>query len=324
VLRIVVLGAGASGERHARAFAALPDECVLTGVYDSDLPTATATAEALDLPVLDGMVAALDADAAIVAGEVERRVRLGRAALEGGLDVLFEPPLAAAVNDTHALRSALVRAPRRPVAMVAGDLLFDPTVAALRRLVADAREPLISVHAEHVLASAPGPVPRRDSDVVTELMAGQLQVALSIADQPVAATQATGRSLRPGTPLDHAHALLTLEDDAVISLIASRAGGPAVRRIVVTTAGARLTAELDARTIDAVRTARDRGVVQATAEQMAVEGPEPPLEQARAFVRCVQRRTPAKVGIAQAVLAQEALTAITRRIGLVGSRPASR
>ena len=167
MVRAIVLGAGAAGDRHARALRALADVCVLAGVYDPDPEAAKRLAMELGVPWLETLEPAFEeAHVAIVGGTVEQRPPLARAALERGLDVLIEPPLAPTVELAHSLLSAIVRAPRRPIAQVAFDEHFDPTVRELRAMVAD--QTLIAVHAERMNPAVAGPTP--EMDVVSELM----------------------------------------------------------------------------------------------------------------------------------------------------------
>jgi predicted dehydrogenase len=321
MVRAIVLGAGAAGERHARAFRALADRCVLAGVYDPQADAAKALAMELGIPWLEALEPALqEAHVAIVAGSLDQRPALARAALERGLDVLIEPPLASTVELSHSLLSAIVRAPRRPIAQVAFDEHFDPTVRELRALVAD--QTLIAVHGERMDPSATGPTP--DLDVVAELMAQDLQFVMGLTGEPIAATQAVGRRVRRGGPIDHAQALLVMEDDLVASLVASRAGAAHVRRIWVTTTQAEIMADLDARTIEAVRTTSTVGRHESIAQRIELPPENAAVAQAAAFLRCVERRTSPDVGIGQAIACQEAALAIVKRIELIAHRPALR
>jgi predicted dehydrogenase len=322
MVRALLLGAGAAGERHARALRGLADRCALVGVHDPDPEAARATAQALDVPVLEHLDAALDsADAAVVAGALGQRPSLVRRALERGLDVLIEPPLAPTADLAHGLLSAVVRSPRRPVAMVAFDEHFDPTVRELRELVAD--QALISVHVERMDPAVPGPTP--DVDVVQDLMQQDVQFVLALSGETIAATQAAGRRVRRGGPVDHAQALLVLEDDLVASLVASRAGGTRVRRITVVTQQARVSADLDAHTIEVVRTTETGGGRhEAIAQRIVVPSQDATLAQADTFLRYVERRTSPEVGIGTAIACQEAAMAILKRIELVAHRPAAR
>ncbi|HMJ33082.1 MAG TPA: Gfo/Idh/MocA family oxidoreductase [Baekduia sp.] len=322
-MRAIVLGAGLAGERHARAFRVLADRCLVAGVYDPDPEAARKLAMTLGVPLLEELEPAFqEAHVAIVAGTVESRPSLARAALEQGLDVLIEPPLATTVDLAHGLLSAIVRAPRRPVAMVAYDEHFDPTVRELRTLVAN--QTLVAVHAERMdPVVVGGPTP--ELDVVQDLMQRDLQFVLALTGEPIAATQAAGRRVRRSGPLDHAHALLVMEDDLVASLVASRAGGTRLRRLRVTTTQAEITADLDAGTIVAVRsTDTTAGRHESIAQRVALPFEDPAVTQAAAFLRYHERRTAPEVGIGMAIACQEAALAILKRIELVAHRPALR
>jgi predicted dehydrogenase len=321
MVRAIVLGAGPAGERHARAFRALADRCLLAGVYDPVPEAAKQLAMTLGIPWLEALEPAFqEAHVAIVGGTVEHRPRLARAALEAGLDVLVEPPLAATVELAHGLLSAIVRAPRRPVAMVAFDEHFDPTIRELRALVAD--QTLVSVHADRMDPAAVGPAP--ELDVVHALMAQDLQFVLALSGEPIAATQAAGRRMRRGGPIDHAQALLVMEDDLVASLVASRAGGAHVRRVWVTTTQAEIAADLGTRTIEAQRTTATIGRHDSVVQRIELPHGAAAVAQATAFLRYVERRTSPEVGIGQAIAVQEAALAIAKRVELIAQRPAMR
>lgn len=321
MVRAIVLGAGPAGERHARALRALADRCVLAGVYDPAPEAAKQLAMTLGIPWLEALEPAFqEAHVAVVGGTVEYRPRLARAALEAGLDVLIEPPLAATVELAHGLLSAIVRAPRRPVAMVAFDEHFDPTIRELRALVAD--QALVSVHADRMDPAVSGPAP--ELDVVHALMAQDLQFVLALSGEPIAATQAAGRRMRRGGAIDHAQALLVMEDDLVASLVASRAGGAHVRRVWVTTTQAEITADLGTRTIEAHRTTSTTGRHEAVVQRIELPYVDAAVAQAAAFLQYVERRTSPEVGIGQAIAVQEAALAIAKRVELIAHRPAMR
>lgn len=320
-MRAIVLGAGPAGERHARAFRALADRCLVAGVYDPDPEAAKKLAMTLGVPWLEALEPAFqEAHVAIVGGSVEYRPRLARAALEAGLDVLIEPPLASTVELAHGLLSAIVRAPRRPVAMVAFDEHFDPTVRELRALVAD--QTLVSVHADRMDPVVAGPAP--ELDVVHALMAQDLQFVLALSGEPIAATQAAGRRMRRGGPVDHAQALLVFEDDLVASLVASRASGARVRRVWVTTTVAEITADIGTRTIEAHRTTSTTGRHESVVQRIELPFVDATVAQAAAFLQYVERRTSPEVGIGQAIAVQEAALAIVKRVELIAHRPATR
>jgi predicted dehydrogenase len=299
----------------------LADRCLVAGVYDPDPEAAKQLAMTLGVPWLEAIEPAFqEAHVAIVGGTVELRPRLARAALEAGLDVLIEPPLAASVDLAHGLLSAIVRAPRRPVAQIAFDEHYDPTIRELRALISD--QTLVSVHADRMDPAPHGPA--LELDVVEQLMAQDLQWILTLRNEPIAATQAAGRQMRRGGPLDHAHALLVMEDDVVASLVASRAGGAHVRRLWVSTTAAELSADLGTRTIEVHRTTSTTGRHEAIVQRIELPFEDPAVAQAAAFLNHVERRTAPEVGIGQAIAVQEAAQAIHKRIELIAHRPALR
>jgi predicted dehydrogenase len=322
MLPILVLGAGPAARRHVDAFRALGDRCALTGVYDPDPSASAALAQETGVSVVEHLETALEeASAAIVCGALQQRPILARTALERGLDILVEPPLASTADMAHGLLSAIVRAPRRPVAMVAYDEQFDPTVRELRALLAD--QVLVAIETERQDPVVAGPL--AEDDVVHELMTQDLQFVLGLSDQQIAATQAAGRRVKRSGPIDHAQALLVLEDDTVASLVASRAGGARVRRIAVTTTHARVEADLDERVIEVVRTSEYRaGRVESIAQRVTVPWHDPTALQAETFVRYCERRTSPEVGIGTAIAVHEAAAAILKRVELVQHRPALR
>jgi predicted dehydrogenase len=320
MVRVIILGAGPAGERHGRAFRALADRCLLAGVYDPDPEAAKQLAMTLGIPWLEAIEPAFqEAHVAVVAGRVDLRPRLARAALEAGLDVLVEPPLAPDVDAAHGLLSAIVRAPRRPVAMVAFDEHYDPAMRELRALVAD--QQVLSVHAERL---EPGGGPVAELDVVSELMVQDLQFVMALRGEPIAATQAAGRRVRRGGPLDHAQALLVMEDDMIASLVASRSGGTRVRRLVVTTTQAELRVDLETRVLEAVRSTQTIGRHEQVLQRITLPHENACVAQAAAFLRNAERRTAPEVGIGQAIACQEAAQSILKRIELIAHRPAMR
>lgn len=322
MVRAIILGAGPAGERHGRALRALADRCLLAGVYDPDPEAAKALAMTLGIPWLEAIEPAFqEAHVAVVAGRVELRPRLARAALEAGLDVLIEPPLAPDVDAAHGLLSAIVRAPRRPVAMVAFDEHYDPALRELRALVADHQ--VLSVHAERCEpGGTSGPV--AELDVVSELMVADLQFVTALRGEPIAATQAAGRRVRRGGPLDHAQALLVMEDDMIASLVASRSGVARVRRLVVTTTQAEIRVDLETRVLEAARSTQTLGRHEQVLQRITLPFEDPCVVQAAAFLRYVERRTAPEIGIGQAIACQEAAQAILKRIELIAHRPAMR
>lgn len=139
VLRIVLVGAGRIAAEHVRAIDALPG-VRLVAVVDPDEGAARAFAEGRDAiaaPDLPSALAEADAEAAIVAAPTALHTLLAAQALDAGLHVLVEKPIAPSPAELDALIAQAARAGR---VLVSGQVVrFLPTVVAARELVATGR-----------------------------------------------------------------------------------------------------------------------------------------------------------------------------------------
>ena len=164
-VRIAVIGVGHMGRLHAEKVAALSREdggVVLSALADHHLDRARRLADALGgrafASIRDAFAAA---DAAIVAVPTEAHAEVVALALEVGLDVLVEKPMATTLAEAEAL--AALSAARGRVLQVGHLEWFN---AAMRTVAARATRPRF--FEGHRL----GPFPARslDIDVVRDLM----------------------------------------------------------------------------------------------------------------------------------------------------------
>lgn len=322
--RVVLLGAGPSAALHARALRTCGLPCSVAGVFDDDREAAGELARQLDVPCFDELSGALEsADAAICCGSVEHRARHASTAIARGLDVLVDTPIAANDQQAQLMVSAIVRAPRRPVAMVAHDELYRPAVGAIAELLSGHTIVAVEVETQDPRSAAALPA---DYDIVAEMMLGDIELIGALLQQPVVATQAAAARTRPSEPFDHARALLVLEDNTLVTLTASRSGAARVRRIRVTTNRARLTCDLDTGTVEATQTLSvdDAGHLGSVTHRVDVQNGDPLVAQARVFLTAIERRTNARLGFAAIITANEIAQAIRNRIALVDRRTPSR
>ena len=105
VLRAGVAGAGVFGGHHARKYASLPG-VRLCGVYDRGTGRAAALAQELDAPSYHDLAAFLDAvDVVTIAAPGVTHMELAWVALEAGVHVYVEKPLASTAQGARALTS---------------------------------------------------------------------------------------------------------------------------------------------------------------------------------------------------------------------------
>lgn len=170
-VRCVVVGLGEMGRLHAACLAASP-LAELVAVCDP-APGARAAAEQAGVPLFASLEAALAAagplEAAVVCTPPDRHLAPVRAALDAGLHVLCEKPLASTHDDVTALLELDAAHPER---LVVGHLRrFDPRFLALRDAVADGR-----IGAPSELSGSIA-CPRADA----ERLAGTVSLALELA-----------------------------------------------------------------------------------------------------------------------------------------------
>jgi predicted dehydrogenase len=217
-----VVGVGNMGAHHARVYAESP-RVDLRGVHDADRERADSVAATYDVEALslDELVASVDVASVAVPTRFHHEV--ASLAIEHGVDVLVEKPLA---KDVDRGRDLVERAERRGVTLQVGHVeRFNPAVDTVAEAVAD-RE-CVAISARRL-----GPPVDRDGtdDVVLDLMIHDLDIARSILARDVVDVSATGTAGG-----NYATAVVTFEDGVVGRFTASRVTPRKVRNLTITT-----------------------------------------------------------------------------------------
>jgi predicted dehydrogenase len=160
-LRLGLAGLGSMGRNHLRVISNHP-ETVLAAIAD---PTADALAAAVDQTGAQGfadpleMIARADLDGVVIAAPTTNHAALALAAIERGLPVLVEKPLAATVDDAIAIVTA---ARKRGVRVQVGHVeRYNPAVLEMGRLLRAGW--LSTIYA--ITSRRAGPFPARIRDV---------------------------------------------------------------------------------------------------------------------------------------------------------------
>jgi predicted dehydrogenase len=218
-LRLAVIGAGHFGRYHALKAAADP-RVALVGVVDHDAGKAArvgAEAGARGLPDLDAALA--EAEAVVVAASTRAHHELGVRVLEAGRHLFMEKPVATTLAEADDL---IARAAARGCVLQVGHLeRFSVASAALAR---HAARPVAMEFAR----LAPFRPRGTDVSVVLDLMIHDIDLALTLAEGPVARVEAAGRAVLSDR-LDFAQARVVFAQGAVACFTASRVS-PAVER----------------------------------------------------------------------------------------------
>ena len=180
-LRLGLAGLGSMGRNHLRVLSARTD-LVLAAVAD---PVAAALADATAQTGAQGfaeplaMIAEAELDAVVIAAPTTAHVPLALAAIERGIAVLVEKPLAATIDEGMRIVVA-ARAAGAPV-QVGHVERFNPAVLELGRLIEDGW--LSSVYSIASRRAGPFPARIRDVGVTVDLATHDVDILSWIAGE---------------------------------------------------------------------------------------------------------------------------------------------
>jgi predicted dehydrogenase len=220
VLPVGVVGVGVLGRHHARHLAQL-DGARLVGVTDTDGERARSVAaelgtEACDLETLLDRV-----EAVTVAVPTPAHAEVGLRALERGIPVLMEKPLAATLDEADLLIAA---AARRAVQLQVGH------IERYNRAIRAAEPYLDGPRYIESLRLAPFQSRGTDVAVVLDLMIHDLDLVLHLTGSEAAEVRASGLSVL-SSHLDLANARVEFANGAVALATASRVSRERIRRL---------------------------------------------------------------------------------------------
>ena len=220
-----MIGAGAFGRNHARVYRQLQQEgsgVELVAIVDTDSARAAAVSRefgnppCLSLGELRGRV-----NAASVAVPTVEHLKVARALMEAGIDVLVEKPLAPSLPEADEIIRIAQRTGR--IVQVGHLERFNPAVRATVPLLT--KPMFFEVHRLSVFT------PRSlDIDVILDLMIHDLDIVLSFVDSPVKEIRAVGLPIL--TPrVDIANVRMEFESGCVANFTASRVSTERVRKL---------------------------------------------------------------------------------------------
>jgi predicted dehydrogenase len=230
-----VIGVGALGRHHARHLATL-EGAELVGIYDADPGTAARVAAEV------GAVAIGDIDTLLarvkgvsIAVPTSRHAEVGLQALERGVAVLIEKPIAATLPEADALIAA---------ARAAGVPLHVGQIERYNRAVRGAL-PFVDAP-RFIVAERIAPFSPRGTDVsvVLDLMIHDLDLVLALSGAPeVSEVRAVGSQVL-SEHHDLVNARLELPGGSVASVTASRVGRDRIRRVRIYQEGGYISLDL--------------------------------------------------------------------------------
>lgn len=220
-LRLGVIGVGSLGFHHARILSSMAD-VRFRGVHDVDTARQAEVAAQLNVRALPSLTALLDdVDAVVIAVPTSEHEVVALAAIERGVHVLIEKPIAPTLEAADRIVNA---ADDAGVIVQIGHV--ERFNAALRACEPYIEEPLFVE--SHRLA----PFGPRGTDVavVLDLMIHDLDLVLSLMKRPVRSLAAVGVPVLTAS-IDIANARLEFEGGGVANLTASRVSLERMRKI---------------------------------------------------------------------------------------------
>jgi predicted dehydrogenase len=219
--RVGVIGAGSLGFHHARILREVAG-AEMVGIFDADPARAATVSAELGVHAFPARDALLEAvDAAVVAVPTTAHAEVALAALDAGVHLLIEKPIAASVEEADAI---VARAEAGGLVVATGHVeRFNGALRACEQYLEDPR-----FAESHRLASF-GP---RGTDVavVLDLMIHDIDLLLGLVRRPVETVDAVGVGVLTGN-VDIANARLVFEGGAVANITASRVSLERMRKI---------------------------------------------------------------------------------------------
>ncbi len=277
-IRVGVVGVGALGRHHARVYAQLP-EAELVGVCDPRRDRAEAVAHEFGCTVFeDARQLFREVEAVSIAAPTVLHASLGLQALEAGVHVLVEKPIAADLPEADLL---IERADARGrILQVGHSERFNPVLRAVLPFVRRPR--FFEAHRLGVF------VPRSlDVDVVLDLMIHDLDLVLWLVGRPIVEIRAVGIPVL--TPrVDIANARIEFGDGTVANFTASRVSRERVRKLRFFQASDYISLDFHHRTVEMyslICEGERRRIEERRPEVLPIEPLHSELE---AFLRSVQ------------------------------------
>ena len=283
------MGVGSMGSHHARVYAELRD-AELVGVHDIDGDRAASVAAQHGTLAMTTDELLDRAEAVSVAVPTRYHHEVARKAIDAGVDLLVEKPLAATVEQG---RELLARANREGVTLQVGHVeRFNPAVRTLSDVVPDLD--VIGIDARRL-----GPPVDRDDDasVALDLMLHDLDVALSVVEGDDVEVVAAAGTRTAGARGNRYVGATVRFGDVLGTFRASRVTQRKVRRLSITAEECTVVADYIDRSVRIFRQSvpeyvqqngdvryRHEGII----ERPTVENGEPLKFQLEAFLEAVR------------------------------------
>ena len=305
VIKAGVIGVGYLGKFHAEKYAASA-KAELVAVVDIDEARAKEIGASLRADAVSDYRALLSRVQCVsIAVPTRFHYQVAREFIDAGVDVLVEKPLSADIAEARALVEA---AERRRVILQVGHLeRFNP---AIRRLEGVVREPkFVECH-----RLAPFIERGTDVNVVLDLMIHDIDVIASLVGSPVERVEAVGVPVLTDKP-DIANARIKFANGCIANVTASRVSLKRERKVRFFQSDAYISIDYDQRRAQIYyKPAPGAGWLDIRGENIEIQEGDALADEIDSFLDCVSTRKAPLVGGAEALVALEIASMISRQL----------
>lgn len=235
-LKIGVIGVGIMGERHCRVYSQMRG-VTLIGINDLDESRGQMIATKYDTNFYQDYIHLLtNVDAVSIATTTPSHFPLVSKALEYGIHVLVEKPIAETVEQAQKLTDLADR--HHKLLQIGHIERFNPAFTELKNVV-DGKK-IVGINIRRL---SPFDTSNTDVDVIRDLMIHDFDLLLNLAGDDFEGLNAWGRSSST-TAIDHAVANFSFREGPIATLFASRITEQKVRKIEIVAEGAYIEADL--------------------------------------------------------------------------------
>jgi predicted dehydrogenase len=306
-LRTAVIGVGYLGRFHAQKYAQLPGS-KLIGVVDANSEAAKRVGAELGVEGFNDIEQVLNqVDAVSIAVPTPLHFEIGRAALERGVHVLMEKPIATTVAEA---RELVELAQRKSCVLQVGHLeRFNPAIVAAANRLKTPR-----FVESHRLA----PFKQRGTDVsvVLDLMIHDIDLIQELVGEPIESIDAVGATVF-SDETDIVNARIRFRGGCVANATASRISLKQERKIRIFQDDAYLSIDMQQKILTVIRK-KDAAPVESPAqvsiEEQSFDQGDALLAEIEAFLRSIREGTEPVVTGADGLRALETAMQITKLV----------
>lgn len=306
-IRTAVIGVGYLGRFHAQKYTQLED-AQLVAVVDADLATAQRVAAELGVEAATDYADVLQrVDAVSIAVPTPLHRTIGCAALQRGVHVLMEKPIATTVAEARELID--IAAQRGCVLQVGHLERFNPAIVAAAERLGTPR--FVESH-----RLAPFKLRGTDVSVVLDLMIHDIDLIQDLVGQPIESIDAVGATIFSGE-IDIVNARIRFRGGCVANTTASRISLKQERKIRIFQDDAYLSIDMQQKLLTVIRKKEAAPVespAQVAIEEQSCDQGDALLSEVQAFLAAIRHGTPPVVSGEDGLRALETAIRITELV----------